>query len=324
MMAASESVSVVAIGRNEGDRLRRCLASLQGQDVHHIVYVDSGSTDGSVELANQMGALVVTLDLSIPFTAARARNAGLERVLEANPNGRYVQFLDGDCELADGWIAIARAALEAETDLAVVCGRRRERHPDASRWNRLVDDEWDTPIGEAQECGGDALMRIEALTAVNGYRDTLIAGEEPEMCYRMRQLGWRVRRIDAEMTLHDAALTRLSQWWQRTRRAGHAFAENAALHGAGAERFRVAETRRALVWGVGFPLLTLMMVGILGATGLLLLLAWPAQILRLRLRGMAWEQAFFMTFGKLPEAQGALGYWLGRFSGRRRRLIEYK
>lgn len=319
----TDQIAAVVIGRNEGERLKRCLATLQDQ-IALIVYVDSGSTDGSVEAARALGADVVELDLSIPFTAARARNAGLARVGELSPDGTFVQFLDGDCELDENWIATARAALEEDTSLAVVCGRRREKFPEASIWNRLIDVEWDTPVGEARACGGDALMRRAALMDVDGYRDDLIAGEEPEMCYRMRQKGWRIRRIDAEMTRHDAALTKRGQWWKRSRRAGHAFAAVHALHGSGPERFRRIETLRALFWGAVIPA-----VAVLGALSvtpwmLLLLLAWPAQVVRLMMRGLPKDQSFFLTFGKLPEAQGVLGYWLGRLAGRRQTLIEYK
>lgn len=316
-------VAAIAIGRNEGERLIRCLASLEGQ-ASPIVYVDSGSTDGSVEAALQAGAEVVELDLSIPFTAARARNAGLARVVELDPNGAYVQFLDGDCELDPGWIDAAHTALEADSKLAVVCGRRRERFPEATRWNRMIDQEWDTPVGEAKACGGDALMRRAALAEVGGYDPAVIAGEEPEMCFRMRETGWKIARIDAEMTLHDAALTRFSQWWQRAKRAGHAFAEGAALHGNSPERFRVAETRRGLVWGFFLPLIILALALFISPWALLLGLVYPLQVLRLRAKGFDGERAVFLTLGKFPEAQGALTYWFNRLTRRQRRLIEYK
>lgn len=318
-----DSVAAVAIGRNEGERLIRCLASLEGKAAP-VVYVDSGSTDGSIEAARAAGAEVVKLDMSRPFTAARARNAGLARLVEMDPDGMFVQFLDGDCELRDGWIETARAALETDPGLAVVCGRRRERFPEATLWNRMIDDEWNTPVGEARSCGGDALMRRAALDEVGGYRDSMIAGEEPEMCYRMRRKGWRIRRLDAEMTLHDAALGRFSQWWQRARRAGHAFAECAALHGDDPEGFRRRETRRALAWGVVLPLVIVLALTVFGSWALLLILIWPLQVVRLRMRGLDWRSAFFLTIGKFPETQGVLDYWLGRLTGRRKGLIEYK
>jgi GT2 family glycosyltransferase len=271
-----------------------------------------------------MGAEVVELDLSMPFTAARARNAGLEHLIALLPKTEFVQFLDGDCELAEGWIEAGLARLSGQSDLAVVCGRRRERHPEASLWNQMIDIEWDSPVGETKACGGDALMRRAALDAVGGYREDLIAGEEPEMCFRMRKAGWKIQRIDAEMTLHDAAMTKFSQWWQRARRAGHTYAEGAALHGASPDRYRVAEMRRTLFWGIIIPAMVILGTIFISPWAALIILAWPLQILRLRFNGNAWEQAIFLTLAKLPEAQGMIGYWLGRLTGHQRGLIEYK
>ncbi len=317
-------IDAVVIGRNEGARLVACLQSLAGQ-VRRIVYVDSGSTDGSVQAAAAAGAQVVQLDLSRPFTAARARNEGLA-VLQGDPPA-FVQLLDGDCSMAAGWLAAAVAAFDVHPEAVVVCGRRRERFPEASIYNALADREWNTPVGRARACGGDALMRYEALMAVGGYRDDLIAGEEPELCVRLRQAGGQVWRIDAEMTLHDAAMTRFGQWWRRSVRAGHAFAEGAALHGAAPERHWVAETRRAVLWGVVLP--GVAVLGALAHPGMLvLLLAYPAQVVRLARRDgfgrNAWVWAGFTTLAKLAEGRGVMAYWLARWRGRRRGLIEYK
>lgn len=315
----------VLIGRNEGDRLKLCLASVSGVD--RVVYVDSGSTDGSVEAARAAGAEVVSLDMSLPFTAARARNAGIEALKRGNiPD--LVQFIDGDCELQPDWLATATAFLEANPKAAVACGRRRERFPEASIYNRLCDREWDTPVGQAKACGGDALMRMAALSEVGGYDPTLIAGEEPEMCVRLRAKGWQIWRLDAEMTLHDAAMTRLGQFWKRAKRGGHAWAEGAWMHGRAPERHGVAGTRRALIWGAALPLAIVAMALLVSPWALLLLLAYPAQITRLARRDggsrVAWEQAGLLTLGKFPEAQGALEFFTRRLTGRRSGLIEYK
>lgn len=323
---ASPKVAVVIIGRNEGLRFLACLKSLP-DCLSPVIYVDSGSTDGSVAAAHAAGARVVTLDTDKPFTAARARNAGLACLTPESTD--YVQLLDGDCALRDGWLKQALAALQGNPHLAVVCGRRRERHPEASVYNRLCDHEWATAIGPAKACGGDALMRLNALQAVNGFREDLIAGEEPELCLRLRQAGWQIERLDAEMTWHDAAMTRFGQWWKRSRRSGHAFAEGAALHGAPPEGHWVRETRRALFWGAVLPIAILIMLLVVPSLGLLGLLIYPAQVLRLALRqGLgqraAWEQAFFTVLGKFPEAQGVLGYYLSRKRGQRNQLIEYK
>lgn len=328
--ASAATIGAVVIGRNEGDRLVACLAALSGR-VSRIVYVDSGSTDGSLAAAETAGATLVSLDLAQPFTAARARNAGLA-VLRDPATGRcapdYVQFIDGDCALRDGWLEVASCFLDVHPEVAVVCGRRRERFPEASVYNRLCDREWATPVGPARACGGDALMRMTALQVVEGFRPDLIAGEEPELCLRLRRAGWHIWRLDAEMTWHDAAITRFGQWWRRTRRAGHAFAEGAWLHGREPERHWVAETRRALVWGLVLPLAALLLIPLWPAP-LPLLCAYPLQILRLAVREgprhrSSWERAVFTVLGKFPEALGVLEFTRTRLSGRRTRLIEYK
>jgi GT2 family glycosyltransferase len=308
----------VVIGRNEGARLIACLQSLKGQ-VRRVIYVDSGSGDGSPAAAHNAGAEVVDLDMSQAFTAARARNAGLARLTDCD----FVQFVDGDCVVESGWIATATEHLAANPETAVACGRRREQHPEASVYNRLCDLEWDTPVGPAKACGGDALMRLSALTRVGGYRDDLIAGEEPELCLRLRRNGWGIERLDAEMTRHDAKILRLGQWWGRTRRAGHAFAEGAHLHGSSPEHHWVRETRRALAWGLCLPLGTSASMAFTPLAALLWL-AYPAQVARLALRSGDWQWAFFSVLGKFPEAQGVVQFHLNRWIGRKSEIVEYK
>jgi GT2 family glycosyltransferase len=317
---ALDRVGAVIIGRNEGARLVACLGSFPAS-VRPLVYVDSGSTDGSVAAAQAAGAEVVALDMAQPFTAARARNAGFARLRELGAP-EFVQFVDGDCLLQPGWLPAAEAFLTGHPKVGVVCGRRREIRPEASVWNRLCDAEWDTPVGEAKFCGGDALMRVAAVQAVRGYDPALIAGEEPELCVRLRAAGWQVWRIDEEMTLHDAAMTRFGQWWKRMRRSGHAFAEGAALHGASPERLWVAETRRAVLWGVILPALAIF-GALISPWALALLLLYPVQAFRLS-RRYGWERGVFLAMAKLPEAAGVVEYRLNRLRRRRAGLIEYK
>lgn len=315
-------IGVVVVGRNEGERLERCLASVRAPA---LVYVDSGSHDQSVALARARGIEAVELDSSAPFTAARARNAGFACLMRQHPGMRYVQYLDGDCELAAGWLERAAAFLSRHGDVAAVCGRLREKHPEHTVYNLLCDIEWDAPRGETRMCGGVSMMRVEALAAAGGYRADLIAGEEPELCARLRAAGWRIWRLDAEMASHDAAISRFGQWWRRTLRAGYAFAQGAALHGAPPERLGVRESRSAWFWGFGLPLLAAACAGAAGPWGLALLAAYPVQVARLALRGGRsprenWWHAAFLVLGKFPEMLGQLKYRLERQA----RLIEYK
>lgn len=322
-MPVQPLIGAVIIGRNEGDRLRVCLGSVL-PFIKAVVYVDSGSTDGSVEMAQGMGAEVLPLDMDTPFTAARARNAGYRRLLVLHPQIRFVQFVDGDCEVVAEWIEVAHHYLESQPDCAAVCGRRRERYPAHSIYNQMCDLEWNTPIGDTLSCGGDALFRAEALTQVGGYRDSLIAGEEPELCLRLRRRGWRIHRLDQEMTRHDAAITSWRQWWQRTVRAGHAFAEGAWLHGASPDRHWVRETVRALLWGLWLPIGIALLAMLVDARVWLLALLYPLQWFRLAIRNRSAQVAFFTLAGKFAEAQGALKFYLTRLRGRTGRIIEYK
>jgi len=340
MVSADTTVGVVAIGRNEGARLRRCLESVRAQ-CGAIVYVDSGSQDGSVDVARALGVHVVDLDLAIPFTAARARNEGLRRLLELHPGIELVQFVDGDCELVRGWIETARRSLLGVPDVAVVCGRRRERFRDATVFNRLCDLEWDTPVGEAETCGGDALMRIAALEQVGGFDASLIAGEEPDLCLRLRRAGLSILRIAEDMTLHDAAMTRPSQWWRRTIRSGFASAQAVARYGSGALEGDRRCVRGAVLWAVVLPLFALAAIGH-AWTRVSVEAAWLvagfvvaglcAQIARIALRrptrgagpADAWLYATSCMAGKLPEAVGMLRYLVIRARGLAPRLIEYK
>jgi GT2 family glycosyltransferase len=323
-------IGLVAIGRNEGERLRQCLQSAVGK-ANQIVYVDSGSTDRSVEMARSLGVEVVSLDLSISFTAARARNAGLARLLELNPAIDYVQFVDGDCEIVETWLAIAQQALDAQPTTVAVCGRRRERFPDATLYNRLCDIEWDTPSGEAKSCGGDAMMRVAALQAAGGYNPTLIAGEEPELCVRLRRAGGKIFRLDAEMTLHDAQMTTFGQWWKRSIRNGHAFAEGAYMHGAPPELHWAKESRSIAVWGLLIPAASLVAAVPTYGLSLVPLAAYPLMAYRAyqyaaRSGRTTSEAALFGTFctlAKFPQAQGLLRFYWGKWFKKPSQLIEY-
>jgi hypothetical protein len=276
-----------------------------------------------------LGAIVVELDRRSAFTAARSRNAGFARLREIAPGHEYVQFVDGDCEIAPGWLRDAAAFLDAHDKVAAVCGRLREKYPERSVYNLMCDIEWDKPSGETKGCGGIAMMRVSAFENLRGFRTDLIAGEEPELCVRLRAAGWRIWRLDTEMGSHDAAMARFGQWWNRTTRTGYAFAQGAALHGAPPERHGVRETRSAWFWGLGVPAGIVALSVFLGPPALILVLLYPLQVLRLALQGTYskadnWWRALFLVLGKFPEMIGQLRFLLDRCLGRQSRLIEYK
>jgi glycosyltransferase involved in cell wall biosynthesis len=325
-------VGVVIIGRNEGDRLVRCLHSVVGQ-VRAIVYVDSGSNDDSCAVARQLGVEVVDLDMSQPFSAARARNAGFARLRKLDPTLRYVQFVDGDCEVLPGWLVAAAEVFTRDPLVVAVCGALRERHPEKTIFNRICSVEWNwTQPGEVSAFGGNVMLKAVIFAVVGGYNNLIIAAEDDELGVRLRQAGGKLIRLDRESMIHDANMTRLSQWWTRAKRCGYAFASVAALHGQPPERKFVKELRRTLLWGVVLPLLILLTIVPTQGFSLLLLLRYPVTIGRTiqmtRKRGFGWRDSIVWGvscgFSPFPGALGVAKFYLTQRRHRPPEIIEYK
>lgn len=329
------TIAAVVIGRNEGERLKRSLASVQEQ-VGRIVYVDSGSSDDSVAFARSLGIEVVELDRSAPFTAARGRNAGAMALHHSGDIPDYIQFIDGDCLLVQGWIAAGLAHLEARPDLGIVTGWRSEIHRDASVYNAICDFEWHRPAGPIDACGGDMMVRAQAFFDLDGFNPQVIAAEDDEFCVRMRKSGLGIERLPLSMTRHDAAMTRFSEWWRRAVRSGHGFAQVGHLH---PDHFR-AERRRVWLYGLVLPLIALagLVLALSGAvlSGLLVVIAamtgyelsWLRTVQGLIRAGLpareAMHHALYLSLSKFPNFLGMLTYYWRRWQRRDMNIIEYK
>lgn len=328
-------IGVVTIGRNEGDRLINSLKSIISQvsEKQSIVYVDSGSTDESIEAAKNLGVEVVNLDMSTPFTAARARNAGFERLHQLNPDLQYVQFIDGDCQLVEGWLETAAKTLDSDPTLAAVCGFRRELYPEKSLYNRICDVEWrlNTP-GEVKAFGGEAMIRLCAFLAVEGYNNALIAGEDPELSYRLRQTQGKILLLDRNCSLHDADMHSLWQWWQRAKRAGYAFVKVSSLHENESEPIFVKESQKVWFWGLIVPLLILILAIPTRGLSLIALGVYPLRAIKVILnthkQGLSWAESISWGiscgFANFPAVSGAIKWKLDSFNKNSYQLIEYK
>ncbi len=326
------TLGAVAIGRNEGDRLKACLNSLVPL-CERVVYVDSGSSDDSVAFARSLGVIVVELDTATPFTAARARNAGFQALLEGGepdggePDGGaldLVQFVDGDCKVQPGWLDAGVSALAENPDLGLVTGWRSEIHPLASVYNQMCQVEWRRPAGPIIACGGDMMVRIDGFRQTGGFNPTVIAAEDDEFCLRLAQAGWKLERLPVEMTLHDAAMTRFGQWWRRAMRAGHGFAQLGRMHPPHFLRERLR------VWAYGLVLPLLFLLGLvtwgwvsLAVLALYALSGWKTWR-GLSGQPMAARQAALLTLAKIPNLLGMLTYHQRRRKGEDMRIIEYK
>jgi GT2 family glycosyltransferase len=323
-------VAVVLIGRNEGERLRKALESIPNG--LQIVYVDSRSTDDSVTLAKEKGCIVVELDMSLPFTAARARNEGFAALIHHTAHIEYVQFIDGDCEIAHDWLPKAIAALANQEGVALVCGRRWEKYPQSSHYTSVIDMEWQTPLGYIEACGGDFLIRVSAFQEVEGFDSSWIAGEEPELCLRLRQRGWKLLRIDHDMTFHDAHITRFLQLWRRSIRSGHAFAEGFWNYGLTQEHYCLKQVLSILFWSFFLPSTILITFirshGLSSIAFLFYLIPYSRMISFQQQKGYSRPQArlyakLILTL-KFAEFFGILTFLYRRLFRRERVLIEYK
>jgi GT2 family glycosyltransferase len=328
-----QAIGVVVIGRNEGERLARALDSVLGV-ASQVVYVDSGSTDDSVALARARGVDVVPLDMSTPFTAARARNAGWQRLRELRPREPFVLFIDGDCEVLPAFIPAALDVLLADPGVVAVCGYRRERYPERSPLNRICDVEWRSgPTGDCKAFGGDVLMRLAPLAAVGGYDAGVIAAEDDELGIRLRAAGGRIHRVNVESTLHDANMTQLSQWWKRAVRCGYAYAQVNSMHGKTTpDHYFEAEKRRSLTWGAAVPAAAVGLMPVTLGASLGLLGLYPLQAVRIardsQQRGLsptdAWAWGVSCALSKIPESVGITRFHLDRLRQKKPAIIEYK
>ncbi len=330
-MGRVNDLGVVVIGRNEGERLKTCISAFLNIGSLKLVYVDSGSTDGSVDYVLSQGFDIVNLDLSIPFSAARARNEGYRFLLNKYQNIEFIQFIDGDCEVYPDWLNKARSHLVDHHDIVAVCGRRRERYPEQTLYNRLCDIEWDTPIGICTATGGDFMCRASALSEVNGFNPSVIAGEEPELCFRLRHQGWKIERLDLEMTWHDANITTIKQWWKRMERSGHAYAQGAFMHGSSPEHYYIKDVLRIIIWALCIPAVSFLGLFIVGAWSIALLLLFPLKVLhiftkaRSRFAGVvALVYASSLVFGKFPQIKGVSSFLYKQLLGKNFQIIEYK
>jgi GT2 family glycosyltransferase len=329
-VGSAGDVGIVVIGRNEAARLGACLEPLCA-GASALVYVDSGSIDGSAAVVQDLGVTTIRLNEG-PYTAARGRQVGFEALSARHPNLKYIQFVDGDCILHPQWIKCAAAFLESNVRAAAVVGRLRERHADDSSLIWLVNVDWDLPTGEVDAIGGISMVRLAALRDVGGWRTTLIAGEELDLSARLRARGWRLLRLPEDMAVHDIGIRSVRELWRRSVRSGFAYSQLAFLHGWRRCRRWLRRAVGNVVYGALLPTLFAILLAVwwpgsvLTAAIYVLLLC---RVVRARIRrhdppGLAVLYALWVLGQKVPAAVGTFRFLALRVSQRQSQLIEYK
>lgn len=328
-MKSRTSLAIVVIGRNEGERLRRCIDTLL-QISAQIVYVDSGSTDSSVQMARSRQVYVVDLDMSSPFSASRARNTGFRAARREFPDAQFVQFVDGDCDVAPTWLATGVAFLESRPDVVAVYGALSERHPEHSLYNLHCHHTWNPgEAGETDFFGGNFMARTTTFEAVDGFREDVIDSEDHELAVRMRLTGGKVWYLDAPMAIHDLAMSRFSQWWRRTLLGGYGNGQVVSLHRSAPGRPHQQAWYRSWLWGFWLPAFVLVLTVLIGPLGLLPLLLYSVSFVRTYVRrpeagGRHAGFALLSIFSNFAEATGQARFLLDRLGGRSARIVKDK
>ena len=187
---------------NVAQTLEPVLAAVASQTrpPDELLVVDDGSTDGSGDLAAELGARVVTHPENLGL--ARARNTALEQSL-----GEVVVFVDADAVPRPD--LVARLILGyGDRRLSGISGQIME----AARGS--LADEWrghfwrqtqgDLPLTDAAfMVGGCCSLRREAALSVGafapGFRTN---GEDVDLSLRLRQAGGRLAYDPAAQVMH--------------------------------------------------------------------------------------------------------------------------
>jgi len=327
-MIKTFNIGIVVVGRNEGIRLNDCLKSLP---MLPIVYVDSGSTDNSLNIAqsNSIDSIV----LEKPYTAAKARNEGALYLLNKFPQISAIQFIDGDCILIPGWLETASAALDNDPNLASTYGNIVEEAPFSTIYNRLLSMEWKDAPGISSHFPGITTMRASSWEKSGGYNESIIAGEDSEFSLRIRLQGEKILRLDHDMVYHHGSITNFWQWWKRSVRSGHAAAERYALHGKGTAKECRREVMSIVLWGGFLPIAILLLTVFFNKFWLLLsllyvVLACKVMLYRKRKLNDSFQDsclyAFFCVLGKIPSFIGISRFVWNRIRNTQSTIIEYK
>ncbi len=225
------SISVIIIGVNVEKHIENCVTSVMKTDYPNdkieIIYVDGGSNDNSVKIAKSF-TYVKTIELNDHHpTPGKGRNNGYKAA-----KSELIQFLDADTVIHPKWFKTAVPYIK--NNIAAVRGKRIEKYPRKNNYHLIGDIEWHISSGQYSDTftegpcrsfGGDVLMLKQILESVDGFDETLIAGEDPDLSYRIRQTGLTIYIINAVMTTHDLNMTSFQQYFKRAYRSGHAYAE---------------------------------------------------------------------------------------------------
>ncbi len=226
-MTPATGVSAVVVNYNTRDHLLQCVRSLRSDGVARVVVVDNASADGSGDALRGSDPDAVLLPMASNLGYGTAANRGV-----AATDAPYVLILNPDTVVEPGTTKVLAAALDRDPGLAVV-GPRMENvdgslYPSARCFPNLVDAaghaflgfvapanpytrryrmlDWDHGEAGEVDCvsGACLLVRRSAFVAAGGFDEAyFMYAEDVDLCWRLRQQGWRVGYEPAGRVVHS-------------------------------------------------------------------------------------------------------------------------
>ena len=189
-------LSVIIIAKNEEERIGKCLDSvmkLKKKYSTEIIFVDSASTDRTIEIASKYPIQIYQLNKSKLLNPSAGRYIGTSKA-----KGRYILFIDGDSILIKNFVDRALEILK-DPKIAAVGGKRIFRKKGESL---KIKEKSTGEIKEYKTIGGTGVYKRESIEKGGTFNPYMGGQEERELCFRIRNLGYKIVKIDIPMEIH--------------------------------------------------------------------------------------------------------------------------
>lgn len=215
METSNKKVAVVILNWNGAAWLEKFLPSVvkhSPSEVADVIVADNGSTDASLTLLQNQFPTVQVIRFDKNYGFAEGYNQSIARL--SHP---YTVLLNSDVEVTDGWLDAPLNLLEKDPTVAavqpkIIAERERDRFEYAGASGGFMDKygypfcrgrlfatiekdkgQYDSPIDVLWATGACLFIRTDVYKAVGGLDATFFAHqEEIDMCWRMRNRGWRL------------------------------------------------------------------------------------------------------------------------------------
>jgi GT2 family glycosyltransferase len=218
-----ELVSIVVVTRNQLEHTRLCYESLRRHtpEPHEIVFVDNGSTDGTVDWLRDVvrdypHARAVIKSENLGYAGGNNQGLALTR-------GRQIVLLNNDTVVTEGWLGGLMAVLEEHPSVGlvgpvtnhvsgpqVIEGVTYRTLPEMERFAR---EHGCAHRGESEPArrlvGFCLLVRREVIDAIGGLDERFGNGncEDDDWCLRAYQAGWEARIAHGVFVHHTGGRT---------------------------------------------------------------------------------------------------------------------